>query len=453
MKIKAVLIPLVLFSVLCLNQSIAGAAVSGPVIIDHNDTDISQLPASCVETVKSNYNLFYGHTSHGSQIISGMSILANQNSLYSYNTGSGLVINEISDDLGSGGDTSWADATRSELDSDPDTNMVMWSWCGGVSGNTAADINAYLNAMNQLELDYPNVTFVYMTGHLDGSGVDGNLNQMNNLIRNYATANGKVLFDFADIESYNPDGAYFLNLNANDNNDYDGGNWASEWCSAHPGDPLCASVDCAHSQSLNCNLKGHAFWNMMAEIEGCREAGEATGAFTDVYSSHPNFDAINFIESQGIVEGYSDGTYKPNNTINRAEFTKILVESKYTDTEINNCVWAEQFPDVSLSQWYAKYICVAKAAGIVDGYPDGTFQPANNIKFTEAAKIIVKTYGLETNLVLGVWYEPFVEALQAEKAVPISITSVAKDITRGEMAEIIYRLLESITDKESAELV
>jgi hypothetical protein len=434
------------------NQGITSAAVSGSVIIDHTDTDIGALSSSCVETVKSNYNLFYGHTSHGSQIISGMDTLMSQNSLYSFNTASGLVINETSDDLGGTGDTSWADVTRSELDSDNGTNIVMWSWCGGVSDNTTEGINTYLNTMNQLELDYPNVTFVYMTGHLDGSGETGNLNQMNELIRNYAEANGKILFDFADIESFDPDGNYFLNLNANDNNDYDGGNWATQWCGAHPTDPLCADVSCAHSQSLNCNLKGHAFWNMMAEIEGCRAAGEATGAFLDVYSSHANFDAINFMEAEGIVDGYEDGTYKPNATINRAEFTKILIESKYTDTEIESCIWNDQFSDVGLAAWYAKYICVARNVGIVDGYTDGTYKPENMITFSEAAKIIVNTYGFETtDTGSGIWYQPFVEALELENAIPITITSVAKDITRGEMAEIIYRLLEGITDKESAD--
>ena len=57
-----------------------------------------------------------------------------------------------------------------------------------------------------LETDYPKITFVYMTAHLDGSGADGNTNQRNEQIRAYCRANNKVLFDFADIESYDPDG-------------------------------------------------------------------------------------------------------------------------------------------------------------------------------------------------------------------------------------------------------
>jgi hypothetical protein len=144
----------------------------------------------------------------------------------------------------------------------------MWSWCGGVSDNNEKGINIYLNAMNQLETDYPDVTFIYMTGHLDGTGESGNLNVRNNQIRAYCESNDKILFDFADIESHDPDGNYYLDRKANDNCDYDEGNWAQEWCSAHPDSEFCERCECAHSQALNCNLKGRAFWWMMARIAG-----------------------------------------------------------------------------------------------------------------------------------------------------------------------------------------
>jgi uncharacterized repeat protein (TIGR01451 family) len=107
-----------------------------------------------------------------------------------------------------------------------------------------------------------------MTGHVNGTGVDGRLNQRNEQIRAYCRANNKVLFDFADIESYDPDGAYFLDRGASDDCSYVGGNWADEWCAANAGDPLCASCSCAHSRALNCNLKARAFWWMLARIAG-----------------------------------------------------------------------------------------------------------------------------------------------------------------------------------------
>lgn len=262
----------------------AMAVVSQPllaqgIIIDHTCTDINKVPADWINAAKGLFRLSYGHTSHGSQIVSGMLVLMNQNPFYSYNrdgTEGALSLHdyEPSGDLGNPNRTEWASRTRTLLNSAGcDRNTIMWSWCGQVSSATAADINTYLDLMAALEADFPNVNFIYMTGHVDGSGVNGNLHQRNEQIRSYCKNNNKVLFDFADIESYDPDGNYFLDKGVTDNCDYDSdgngsrdSNWASLWCAANPGQ--CSSCSCAHSKSLNCDLKGRAFWWMMARLAG-----------------------------------------------------------------------------------------------------------------------------------------------------------------------------------------
>lgn len=260
------------------------ASLPAAIVADHTTTDLADIPTPWINTAKSTLRLSYGHTSHGSQPVEGMKVLASNatyGSLYALNTDGTIVSGVLSlhdytpdGDLGHSGDTAWATATRNYLDSGTGTgatrNVVIWSWCGGVSDNTNEGIDTYLNTMNQLEQEYPHVTFVYMTGHLDGTGNNGTLNTLNNRIRQYCQTNNKVLFDFADIESYDPDGYKFIDLNANDNCDYDGGhNWATAWCDGHPGHELCTPVsDCAHSQSLNCNLKARAFWWMLARIAG-----------------------------------------------------------------------------------------------------------------------------------------------------------------------------------------
>ena len=257
------------------------------IIADHTTTDLGAIPENWINLAKNNLRLSYGHTSHGSQPVQGMRVLAanpQYGNLYDLNLNGAIEDGVLSlddytpeGDLGSNGDTSWAAATRTYLDNDtgtgPSRNVVVWSWCSGVSYNSEEGIDTYLNTMNQLEQEYPDVTFVYMTGHLDGTGESGRLHRLNNRIRSFCQANNKVLFDFADIESFDPDGNYFLDRGADDTCNYDGGgNWATEWCGANSGSELCAEVSyCAHSEPLNCNLKARAFWWMLAKIAGWSE--------------------------------------------------------------------------------------------------------------------------------------------------------------------------------------
>ena len=250
-----------------------------PIIIDHTTSDLEQIPEYWIRQAKKDLRVAYGHTSHGSQPITGMAVLQadpSNGGLYDFVRGGETISGALSiadstpsGDLGNPDRVTWEQRTRDYLNSTgSDRNVMIWSWCGQASSATEADIQTYLDLMSGLERDFPHVTFVYMTGHLDGSGVDGNLNQRNEQIRQHCRDNDRVLFDFADIESYDPDGAYFLDRGADDGCVYQGGNWAQEWCAANPSDALCTACSCAHSEPLNCNLKARAFWWMMARLAG-----------------------------------------------------------------------------------------------------------------------------------------------------------------------------------------
>jgi hypothetical protein len=227
------------------------------IIADHNGvTEFYSIPLSYIQDIQNNCRIFYGHTSHGSQIVTGINMLEDEDAAYE-----GPVMTEYGSDLGHNGDVSWVVPTRTYLNAHPECNVVMWSWCGGASDNTEAGINIYLDSMNALEAAYPAVDFIYMTGHLDGSGPAGDLYRNNNQIRNYCLANGKILFDFADIESYDPDGVYYPD-------ETDACYWCYDWCAVHTC-PDCGS--CAHSHCFNCYQKGKAFWWMMAKARGWNE--------------------------------------------------------------------------------------------------------------------------------------------------------------------------------------
>lgn len=225
-----------------------------PLLANHLSADeLPLLTNAELDRVRLELSFYYGHTSHGSQIMAGLNLLAAQDVKYERPT-----FHEIGDDLGHTGDVTWAARTRTDLDANPGQwNVVMWSWCGGASDNTVEGINTYLQTMTDLESEYPDILFVYMTGHLDGTGEDGNLRARNNQIRQYCLDNNKILFDFANIESYDPDGTYYPD-------ESDGCSWCSTWCSTH--DCSFCNSGCAHSHCFNCYRKGMAFWTLMVDM-------------------------------------------------------------------------------------------------------------------------------------------------------------------------------------------
>ena len=281
--------------------AVALPAAAGGVVVDHRCTDLAAVPAAAIAQAKATLRIGYGHTSHGSQLVTGLEAIRDHAGAPFDFTASGwgldpgVFLNDSwgnaggAADLGHAGDLAWRDATIAMLAAPGnDRNVVVWSWCGGVSDNSPSGIDAYLAAMDQLERSYPAVRFVYMTGHLDGGGAAGNLHARNQQIRAFCLANDKVLFDFADIESYDPGGGIdYMSRFATDGCEYDSDgdgnpwgdrNWAADWLAAHPASTLtaCASAcgECAHSQPLNCVLKGRAFWWLLARLAGWNGASE-----------------------------------------------------------------------------------------------------------------------------------------------------------------------------------
>jgi|GEM_PF-5132150 len=197
---------------------------------------------------------------------------------------------------------------------------------------------------------------------------------------------------------------------------------------------------------------------IVALLIGFGVSVEARAAFIDVPSWHPNRAAIDYVQSKGIVEGYTDGSYKPEQRINRAEFLKIIMEShrgggvfmaEEEEPEdmadlLNHC--SRYFSDLDVKSWYAYYVCGAVALRIVSGDPQGTFRPEEPINFAEAAKILIETFRLENQAtcrwpkVPTPWYRYYIEDMRTFGFVPDSVADAAQYITRGEMAEMIYRI-------------
>jgi len=265
----------------CSKQNDNDPLMNEGFIIDHSSVKISSIPSEWILAAKENLHIAYSHTSHGSQLTEGMSgLISFKGEVYSWNNGGtngALDLHDyaISGDLGNPDRTSWASATRTYLEANPDVNVIMWAWCGQVSNAAETDISNYLNLMNSLESDFPDVKFVYMTGHLDGTGLTGNLHLRNEQIRDYCREYKKVLYDFADIECYNPDGIYFGDKRPNDACDYDtdgngspDGNWAIAWQNSHTQGVDWFNCSAAHTQPVNANQKAYAAWWLWARLAG-----------------------------------------------------------------------------------------------------------------------------------------------------------------------------------------
>jgi hypothetical protein len=286
------------------------SCISNAFIVDHTCTNLRQIPQSAIEQAKASLHIAYSHTSHGSQLTDGMSALvgfANGGGLglslpaniFAWNNGgSGGALDlhdyAMADDVGYY--PQWVNQTTAYLDNplNADVNVIIWSWCGQAAWYTEQQmIDQYLTPMTQLELAYPKVTFVYMTCHLDGTGQTGTLNLRNQQIRNYCIANNKVLYDFADIESYDPDGLVnYMPLLCNDNCDYDSNNdgsrdknWATVWQNSHTVNVDWYVCSTAHSQPLSGNRKAYAAWWLWARLGGWNPT-----ACTCVFSADFNYD-------------------------------------------------------------------------------------------------------------------------------------------------------------------
>lgn len=180
--------------------------------------------------------------------------------------------------------------------------------------------------------------------------------------------------------------------------------------------------------------------------------------FTDVSESHASFEAIESLRERNILRGYDDGTFRPGNRINRAEFVYLVMNPVLLDIDrMNDCITDENkqdkfvvfYPDVPTDAWFAPAVCHATRKGLIKGYPDGRFRPNDTINFAEAAKILSSAMALQTTQEpTDQWFRPYVNALSKEHAIPLSIKKFDQTLARSEMSEMLYRLLDDITDRE-----
>ncbi len=160
--------------------------------------------------------------------------------------------------------------------------------------------------------------------------------------------------------------------------------------------------------------------------------------------------AVRFLQTYGVINGYGDGSFGPKNNVSRAEALKMVYEAAGTNLPEANGI---AFSDVPVNEWYAKYVKDAFDKGYINGFEDGTFRPSQTVTKAELLKIAFQVFGVDaaaypvTDLPRDVessaWYTSYVQYAVDANLVTLNNGRVFADIgmTRENFADVIYRLM------------
>lgn len=181
----------------------------------------------------------------------------------------------------------------------------------------------------------------------------------------------------------------------------------------------------------------------------CSQAAHAV--FTDVSSDYKYYQAISYLQENGIVEGYADGSFRPEQEVNRAEALKIILLG--SDVLVPEIQEQEIFPDVPYGTWYAKFAAKAKNLGIVSGDSGtGMFRPGDTVNLAEIMKILLETNSVETSapevapyadVPADSWFAPYFAYAFSISLLPQGAdenVEPSTPVTRGLMAQLMYQL-------------
>lgn len=183
---------------------------------------------------------------------------------------------------------------------------------------------------------------------------------------------------------------------------------------------------------------------------------QSTPSFSDVPASSPVFEAIEFLREQGVLQGYSDGTFRPNQEVKRSEAAKILVAAKGVSTEQLAGLSPSGYSDIPGDAWYLPYVEWAfQKLSIIDGPPKTTtFNGERSVKKVEFLKMLLLSAGenpssyeeiklpLSTDAAdTSAWFYPYLRLAIATSIVTIAESGtfeLEKPLTRGDVAQALY---------------
>lgn len=198
-------------------------------------------------------------------------------------------------------------------------------------------------------------------------------------------------------------------------------------------------------------------------------AAAQTASFSDIPADSPVMEAAAYLKGVGILSGYSDGTFRPNQIVNRAEAIKVII-APLLKAEALAQLTATPFSDVKAGEWYLPYVEAARQNAIVDGPPlKQTFNGTKPVTKMEFIKMLLLAYRIdpssysEITLPLATdvtdpaaWYYPYLRYALTSSMVSVSgegTFTPGRELTRGDAALILYRFLQYRTGKRTQALL
>ena len=178
---------------------------------------------------------------------------------------------------------------------------------------------------------------------------------------------------------------------------------------------------------------------------------EQPSPFSDIELGDKYYDAAVYLDGKGIIEGYDDGTLRPSQEVNRVEALKMILESAGIECEAGET--EIEFNDIEIESWYYKYLWEGVDRNIIEGYKDGTFKPEDTINLSEALKMIVNANQLVSvypesaedffaDADAEAWYAKYINFASENGLIyPDSGNNIepGKTLTRADLIYIIYR--------------
>ncbi len=177
---------------------------------------------------------------------------------------------------------------------------------------------------------------------------------------------------------------------------------------------------------------------------------EAASKFKDVPSTHWAYNYVEDISHRNIINGYTDGTFRPDNSLTREQAAKIIVNA----VEIPYEGKVADFPDVPSDSWSSPYIAAARDAGIINGHQDGTFRPQDKVTREQIAAMVTRAFDLKLvgtaikfkDVPADSWSKNNIDILTSHKIVNGYSDGTFRpknSITRAQFAKVISNVLGS----------